>query len=172
MSEIVVRRAEPDDFAGLAWTFTGRSAAGGTLQNPYPSAAEWKERLADPKQAYVLVALVDGKIVGHAGLHRMQLSARRAHCWGIGMAVHDDWQGRGVGTRLLEAIVDLADNWIGALRLELTVYTDNDRAVRLYERFGFAHEGTHRAFALREGAYVDAYAMARFHPNPPQLPRA
>jgi putative acetyltransferase len=32
------------------------------------------------------------------------------------------------------------------------------------------HEGTQRAFALRDGRYVDCHMMARLHPNPPQLP--
>jgi putative acetyltransferase len=84
--------------------------------------------------------------------------------------VRDDWQGRGVGTRLMTTLLDLADNWLGALRIELTVYTDNAGAIALYKKFGFLVEGTHRAFALREGQFVDALAMARLHPRPPQLP--
>jgi len=171
MTTIVIRRAEPGDHLGVAKTFTGRSAAGGTLQTPYPSEAEWKESLAgDPKRNYVFAVLLDGETVGDSDLHRAQLSPRRAHCWGLGMAVHDDRQGRGIGTRLMRTMIDLADNWLGALRIELTVCSDNGRAVRRYEKFGFLIEGTHRAFALREGVFVDAYAMARLHPRPPQLP--
>ena len=55
------------------------------------------------------------------------------------------------------------------LRLELTVYTDNAAALRLYRKFGFDIEGTHRGFALRDGVFVDAYAMARLHPAPPAI---
>jgi putative acetyltransferase len=51
----------------------------------------------------------------------------------------------------------------------LTVYTDNAGAIALYRKFGFVDEGVHRAFALRDGVYVDALAMARLHPNPPRL---
>ena len=56
------------------------------------------------------------------------------------------------------------------MRIELTVYTDNARAIALYEKSGFVHEGTHRAYALRHGRFVDAHAMARLHPDPPLLP--
>ena len=48
--------------------------------------------------------------------------------------------------------------------LELHVYTDNAAGIRLYEKFGFAIEGTAREFALRDGTYIDAYAMARLRP--------
>jgi putative acetyltransferase len=172
VTQIIVRRAEPADAAGIALTFRARGTAGGTLQNPYPSVAQWQERLnASAAKDYVFVALVEEQIVGHAGLHAATRdNPRRAHVYGIGMGVRDDWQGRGVGTRLMQTLIDLADNWLGALRLELTVYTDNEAALHLYRKFGFVIEGTHRAFALREGAYVDAHAMARLHPRPPQLP--
>jgi L-phenylalanine/L-methionine N-acetyltransferase len=46
------------------------------------------------------------------------------------------------------------------------VYTDNLAAVHLYRKFGFAIEGTCRAYAFRDGAYVDAYQMARLHSAP------
>jgi L-phenylalanine/L-methionine N-acetyltransferase len=49
-------------------------------------------------------------------------------------------------------------------RIELTVYVDNVAAIALYKRNGFETEGTHRDFAFRGGAFVDAYAMARIKP--------
>ena len=77
------------------------------------------------------------------------------------MAVHDGFQGRGVGTALLTAAIDLAENWLGLHRLELHVYPDNVAGIRLYTKFGFVVEGTARDFAWRNGAFVDALAMAR-----------
>jgi putative acetyltransferase len=48
----------------------------------------------------------------------------------------------------------------------LTVYVDNAPAIHLYKRFGFVIEGTHQAFALRDGRYVDAHFMARIFTPP------
>jgi L-phenylalanine/L-methionine N-acetyltransferase len=70
----------------------------------------------------------------------------------------------------MTGLLDWADNWAAVLRIELTVFTDNARAIALYQRHGFAQEGVMRAYALRDGAYADALAMARLHPRPPALP--
>jgi putative acetyltransferase len=61
----------------------------------------------------------------------------------------------------MKAAIELADKWLNLSRLELTVYTDNEPALRLYKKLGFEIEGTHRKYAFRDGAYVDAHAMAR-----------
>ena len=170
MTGLVVRRAEPSDAEGIASTFRSRQASMGTLQNPYPSIAQWTERLGrNATLNYVLVAVAEDLVVGHAGLHGNE-NPRRAHAWMLGMSVRDDWHNRRVGTRLMESLIDLADNWLGALRLELTVYVNNEHALKLYRRFGFEIEGTHRAYSLRDGQYTDTYAMARLHPRPPRLP--
>ena len=71
------------------------------------------------------MACVEGKVVGHLGLETHPNRWRRRHVGYIGMAVRDDWQGRGVGTALMEAALDLADKWLNLKRIELQVYTDN-----------------------------------------------
>ena len=47
------------------------------------------------------------------------------------------------------------------IRLELTVFTDNERAIHLYESMGFQREGIRRKAAVRNGVYMDELAMAR-----------
>jgi putative acetyltransferase len=117
----------------------------------------------------MLVAEADARIVGSAGLHPASPSLRRRHALGMGISVAKEWQRQGVGSRLMAALLDAADRWLGCLRIELHVYTDNAAAIALYRKFGFEHEGTHRAYALRDGRYVDSHAMARLHPDPPRI---
>ncbi len=65
------------------------------------------------------------------------------------MSVHDDFQNRGVGSALMAAMIELADNWLGLRRIELEVYADNAAAIHLYEKFGFVIEGRTSARARR-----------------------
>ncbi|MDV5168002.1 GNAT family N-acetyltransferase [Photobacterium rosenbergii] len=158
---ITIRSVEKEDIPAIRDIYAGRNAYTGTLQLPHPSLELWRQRLEDlPSNVYSLLAEIDGKIVGQAGM-AIEQNPRRRHVAGFGMAVHDDYQGKGVGTALLTELVDLAENWIGVTRIELTVYTDNAAAIALYERLGFVIEGTSRNYALRNGEYVDVYQMAR-----------
>ena len=162
---IVVRRAEPGDAEAIHATFLGPRAIAGTLQLPYPSVEAWRKRVTEfAPDDYLLVALIAGEVVGNAGLHASK-SPRRRHVGSIGMAVRDDRQRRGVGTALMHSVIELADRWLNYRRLELTVYADNVAALQLYRKFGFVIEGTSRAYAFRDGHYVDAYMMARLHPD-------
>jgi len=158
---IVIRAMEPEDLAAVAEVFSQPRAIWGTMQVPFISVDERrKRRAASPHWQTQLVAVVGGRIVGTAGLHPND-SRRRAHAASIGMAVHDDFAGRGVGTALLSALLTQADRWLNYKRVELTVWSDNAPAIALYERHGFEREGLFRAYGWRDGAYADAITMAR-----------
>ncbi|MGZ5042941.1 MAG: GNAT family N-acetyltransferase [Usitatibacter sp.] len=165
-AEIAIRRAEPDDHEALWRIYQETRAYAGTLQLPYPSREMWRKRLLElPESDYLLVACADGQIVGSSGLHASGKSPRRAHAMMLGLGVAEAWHGKGVGSRLVAAMTGLADDWLNVIRLELTVFTDNERAIALYRKFGFEIEGTHRAYALRAGEYVDSHSMARLRPK-------
>ena len=159
--EITIRHTEAGDAEAIQRIFTCPNVIRGTLQLPYPSVELWRKRLAEPAEGiYFLCAVVDDEVVGHLGLHT-NTRPRRKHAAGIGMAVHDAWHGQGIGSALMAAAIDMADNWLAVTRLELSVFTDNAPAVHLYTKFGFVIEGTLVGYALREGGYQDVYTMAR-----------
>jgi L-phenylalanine/L-methionine N-acetyltransferase len=125
--DIFVRHAEPDDYEAIHRILSGPRATAGTMQLPLQSVENVRKRfLESPEGLYHLVACVEGEVVGHLGLETLPTRPRRRHVGSLGMAVRDDLQGRGVGTALMEAALDLADNWLGLTRVELQVYTDNE----------------------------------------------
>ncbi len=163
---ITIRRTEPDDYQAVRQIFAGPRASSGTLQLPFPSAEQWRKRLAEPPEGLVsLVACVEDEVVGNLGVHTFPHQPRRRHVGQLGMAVRDDWQGKGVGTALMRAAIDLADKWLNLTRLEFEVFVDNAPAIRLYEKLGFSIEGTMVDFAFRDGQYVDSHSMARIRPD-------
>lgn len=159
-SEILIRAFEPSDLPDLTEAWNQPRAYAGTLQLPHTSLeARQKRSAALGPEVTRLVAVIEGRVIGMIGLDRFQ--NRRSHAGSIGMAVHDAYAGRGAGSALMAAVIDLADRWLQLKRLELSVYADNARAIALYERFGFEREGLHRAYAWRDGAFADSIAMAR-----------
>jgi len=155
-----IRAIRPSDTEALTALVNLPGFRAGTLRPPYQSIEETRRHVENSNpDAMRLVAIIDEQIVGDIGMTRYH--GRRNHVASIGMGVHDDFTGRGIGSAMLAAVIDAADNWLNIMRLELTVYTDNDAAIALYRKFGFEEEGILRAFAFRAGSYVDAYAMAR-----------
>jgi putative acetyltransferase len=175
-ANVLIREAQPHDGAGVAGLFDDDSVSFGTLQFPLMPRMLWKRRVQQSlEQSSLLVAEEnqDGlnlpwvptnptpkKIAGVVGILGMQ-NSRMKHIRSIFIAVHKDFQGQGVGRRLMQAALDLCDGPLQARRVELSVYTDNKPAVDLYQKLGFVLEGRLRCNAFRDGHYVDSYAMAR-----------
>lgn len=160
-NHIIVRAREPRDLDDLFEILQQPRFIWGTLQLPHPSYLKTKERvMQDDPGRTSLVAEIEGKVVGMLSIG-VQNRPRVKHVGGIGMGVHDAYQGRGVGTALMGAAVELADKWLNLSRLELTVFVDNGPAIALYTKFGFEEEGRSRASAFRDGKYVDSLYMAR-----------
>lgn len=118
------------------------------------------------KNDHLLVAEVEEKgmkkVVGMIGMN-VSSNPRLRHSASVGIMVHVDYQGKGIGTALFKKVIDLADNWLMLTRLELTVFVENDRAVKLYKSLGFQIEGTRKYGAIRNGQYADEYLMARYN---------
>ncbi len=158
---IVVRPTQVRDAEGICQVYAQPLAQRETLQLPNPSVEMWKKRLTDmPVGVYSYVAEYEGKIVGNIGFEHSQ-QPRTAHCASFGLGVHDDYHGMGIGSKLLETVIDLADNWLNIQRIQIEVNADNKAAIALYNKYGFEIEGEALCSAFRDGEYISTYYMAR-----------
>ncbi len=159
-SRLVLRPTRPADAEALAAMMGGVGFRNGTAQLPFISPERVRRRLeTDDANDTRILAMLDEAVVGSATLTR--LAGRRAHVGQVGMGVADGWTGRRIGTALLAALVDMADNWLNLRRLELEVLAGNEPALALYRRFGFEPEGVRRDAVFRAGTHADTLAMAR-----------
>jgi L-phenylalanine/L-methionine N-acetyltransferase len=164
LTGLTIRAREPSDWVEFAALMDLPNVRWGTLRLPYTRKDQWRKMMENPPEERTgIVAVLDGRIVGSADV--FQYKGRRRHVGDIVMSVHDDFRRRGIGSVLMAALINVADNWLDLKRLELTVYADNAPAIRLYQKFGFEVEGTLRSYAFRAGEYVDSFFMARLQPG-------
>lgn len=103
---------------------------------------EFLENNRKSRNSIFLVAKVDGKIVGTCGIHGKD-KPRIKHIADFGISVLKEFWGIGIGSYLIETIIDWACK-NGLRKLNLTVREGNSRARHLYKKFGFKKEGTQK----------------------------
>jgi RimJ/RimL family protein N-acetyltransferase len=103
----------------------------------------------------IVFGAFDPELCGHVGLRRelRRKVAHRATLWGLYLA--PEVRARGIGHRLLQALLDHARSQADLIIVELTVMTDNQQALSLYRRFGFQRYGYQRRAAKTDNGYRD-----------------
>lgn len=163
---VTLERVNESHIEGITALYNDPAITRHTLQMPFQHADIWRARMAPDNERLVkIVALHQGTVIGNIGLEQFS-RIRRSHAGTFGMSVAVAWQGKGIGSRLLATVLDIADNWMNLQRLELTVYADNEAAIALYRKFGFETEGRLRDYAVRDGQLVDTLSMARLRRMP------
>lgn len=105
------------------------------------------------------VALTNGKIIGYIIAVRESF-IRTNHVAVVVAGILEEYCSKGIGYLLLQNIIE----WASAnkvKRLELTVITENERAINLYKKCGFEIEGTRKVSTLKNGRYYDEFYMAK-----------
>ena len=161
--EFTIRPVAPEDTKAVAKVLSDPTVMLGTMRLPFVPDALVAERTTAKPGLYRLVAEVGTEVIAYSQMRTFPETPRHNHVGEIDLiAVSTRFQGKGVGKALMAALLDLADNWLQLERTGLLVWSDNARAITLYEAFGFEIEGTHRRYARRPGGFADAHTMARF----------
>jgi RimJ/RimL family protein N-acetyltransferase len=107
-----------------------------------------------------LVAEEDGEIVGVLTCRGGDRQANR-HVTTLGITVAKSHRGKGLGSALMQAAIDWAQQGGVVRRMELFVFSGNTGAIRLYQRLGFEVEGALRRAVYRDGEFQDDLVMSR-----------
>ena len=163
MHDIEIRETRPED-AGKVLEYLKR--IGGETDNltfgaeglPFTVAQEaaYLRQMLEASGSAHFTAWQGGEIVGDGSLRGM--SGRMGHRANLGLSVVKAEWGRGIGRRILERLLEYG-RLCGVEIFELEVRSDNNRAIGLYESFGFVRVGTYPGYTRVNGAYYDADIM-------------
>ena len=147
--------AEPDGQALLDLFILTHAQTGYLLSYPdeVTFTAEQEEQFlkekAESENEIEILAELDGRLVGSAGVFRVGSAEKTRHRAGFGISVDRAYWGLGVGRALTEAAIECAKA-AGYAQLELEVMAANESAIALYESVGFAEYGRNpRGFRSR-----------------------
>jgi [ribosomal protein S5]-alanine N-acetyltransferase len=121
---------------------------------------EWIESLGRDGKDYVFgVVLREGdRLIGVTGLHKVDSLARKAD---FGINIGDrGFQNKGYGTEAVLLCLRYGFEELNLNRIALSVFSNNPRAIRCYQKAGFVQEGCLRQAVFRNGRYEDEYRFA------------
>jgi putative acetyltransferase len=160
-SGVQIRQMTSDDIDDLYEIFRAPENCRTTLQLPSQELWLTRQRVLEPPANMTrLVAVCDGRAVGMVSMMRHK-PACRAHVAAIGMMVHPEFWRQRIGSRLMEELLEIADNQLNLTRIELQVHADNPAGIRLYEKCGFVVEGTKQFHTYGDGGWANTHIMAR-----------
>ncbi|MCL2170852.1 MAG: GNAT family N-acetyltransferase [Defluviitaleaceae bacterium] len=164
-SKLVVRKADKKDAQKLIdFLVVVRSESNyllGTPNDPIPTLEQEEkfiERFKDSTTAAFFVGFIDDDLIC-AGEVSGKRQEKASHHGGIAMSVLKEYWGIGVGSALLEQMIDFAKNTAKLEILHLGVHADNARGINLYKRAGFKEIGRFPKFFKIDGAYYDEILM-------------
>lgn len=115
----------------------------------------------DAERELLLIATMDGKHIGNCSLMSIGSYKRYAHRCSVAIALYQEFCGRGIGTIMMETVLDLAKK-IGYEQVELEVISGNESAIILYKKLGFEKYGIFpNSMKYADGQYANAYWMMK-----------
>ena len=163
---IHLRAAEREDLPQFVlWLNDPQVRAGLDMFLPFSLAEEerWYERMLEtPAAEHVLVIEAKDRAVwrsiGTCGFHSIDWRSRSAEA-GIAIGDNTSWD-RGYGTDVMRLLLQHGFDTLNLNRVHLRVFSNNDRAIRCYEKAGFVHEGRLRQARYQNGEYFDVSMMS------------
>ena len=164
--ECILRNGEETDAAEVLATFILTHKQTDNMLT-YPEEirmTEEEERAylkekAESLREIEIVAIVDQKIVGTAGIDEAGKQYKACHRADFGISIEKAYWGIGIGKALTKACIECARK-AGYAQIELNVVADNENAIQLYKSVGFQEFGRNpRGFRTRTGEYQELIYM-------------
>lgn len=116
--------------------------------------------ISNSEKDIFLVAFKNEELVGTAN-YTTFVKKRMSHRGEIGISVRKSAWGLGIGSMLMEKLLDFAKNTAKADIVSLEVRSDNERAINLYKKFGFEKIGCFKGYFKIDEEFVDFDMMEK-----------
>lgn len=163
--ELTIRKATEHDAENMARFKTGISGESDFLsfgENEIEITPETEQKIIQAENAkdnsVVMIAVIDGEIVGFvtfAGGSRV----RKRHAGEMGISVRKKYWGLGISNFMMEALIEWAKGTGIIRKIDLLTRADNEKAIKLYAKYGFEKEGIVRRDLNVNGVFYDSFSM-------------
>lgn len=120
----------------------------------------FEKKNASPNEAMIM-CIVDGRVVGNCEIS-FRTNLKTKHRASVAIALISEFWNQGIGTKMFEELIRLAEEREEVLQLELDFVEGNSRARALYEKMGFRITGVKPdALRLKDGTLLNEYMMVR-----------
>ncbi len=165
-----IRKAELRDAASIARAEQEIAREPGFFcSQPSELSEQNVKNTIESSNGVYFVAECNGCIAGHAFLEILPLQSLK-HVAQLNIAVHKGFQNRGIGTQLMDRIIEWAKESASVEKIELNVRASNTQAITLYKKMGFLEEGCLKRRVKTGCGYIDDILMA-LHVKGPLLDR-
>lgn len=119
------------------------------------------DRINESDNEAMLICLVEGKVAGNCQI-TWSKGLKTRHRARIAIALLSEFWNQGIGTRLFQELIHIAEENKNIIQIELEFVEGNSRARALYEKMGFRVTGVKpNAIRLKDGTLLNEYSMVR-----------
>jgi L-amino acid N-acyltransferase YncA len=161
--EVTIREAKEEDFTSIWKIFRKVVDEGEYTSNvrAEPSQESHEHSNEDDNEKFITVLCeIERQIVGYVTIEESVWELSR-HAGELGIAVLPQFRGVGVGSALLDSVLRVASEK-GFKKVNLSVFSTNKNAMKLYKRFGFKKVGEKKKQFYLHGRYIDEIIMEKF----------
>lgn len=172
MEEIQIRLATESDISSIQELYRAVATTGGLARKETEITFEYIAEFVGKslKSGLILVACAPenvSQIIGELHGYRLGPEIFAHVLENVTMAVHPEYQGKGIGRSLLQHFQsEISQHHRHFLKIELKCFSTNEKALNLYQKYGFKVEGRQeKRVQLAPGLFADGLALAWFNPN-------